>query len=248
MSNEHTERATARLRKVDVAVTLATAPLWAPMLLVIAVAVLLSSGRPIFFCQDRIGQGSTPFRMRKFRSMKNGDNPLIPQPDRITPIGRLLRRTSLDELPQLLHVLGGSMSLVGPRPMLPAQADALSVDQARRHTVRPGLTGLAQVSGRNSLPWDERFVYDTQWADDPSMRLYCAILYRTVRTVATGHGVAGHSHHDRVVATAATATEASQRPGRNDASQLDLDQIHLTDALDERGPAAGLAHELPRAS
>ena len=147
-------------RAADIALIAASAPLWMPVMAVVAAAVLVTSGRPIFFTQDRVGRNGETFSMRKFRSMRNGNNPVIPDPNRITAIGAILRRTSLDELPQLFSVLDGSMSLVGPRPLLPQQLSALTPTQHLRFTVPPGLTGLAQVNGRNQLSWDERFEFD----------------------------------------------------------------------------------------
>ena len=207
-------RTQTALRCLDLLVVVLAAPIWVPTLLVVGASVVISSGTPTLFCQARVGRDDRLFSMRKFRSMRDGVNPLIPDPDCITPIGRFLRRTSLDELPQLLNVLDGSMSLVGPRPLLPSQQAALSELQKFRHSVRPGLTGLAQVSGRNTLSWDERFVFDLEWASAPSIRGYFAILGRTVRTVLSGSGVEGHDAADRVIATANSAV-------------LDLDTISL---------------------
>lgn len=203
-----------RLRSADLLLIALAAPAWIPALGTIALGVLVTSGSPILFRQERVGRGGRTFSMYKFRSMRNGDNPLIPDPDRITPIGKFLRRTSLDELPQLLNVVEGSMSLVGPRPMLPSQQSALSETQSSRHAVRPGLTGLAQVNGRNALSWDERFIYDVRWAKAPSLRRYFSILSRTASTVLRGDGIDGHSTNDRVLI-------------ETDPSILDLDAISL---------------------
>ena len=209
-----TVRTTRLLRCMDLALIAVAAPLWIPAFVLIALAVLLTSGFPILFCQERVGRDGRSFSMRKFRSMRNGNNPLIPDPNRITRIGAVLRRTSLDELPQLLNVLDGSMSLVGPRPMLPSQLSALSPAQLDRHLVRPGLTGLAQVNGRNALTWDERFVFDVEWATKPSLRRYVDILGRTASTVIAGDGVDGHAINDRVLV-------------ESQAAVLDLDEISL---------------------
>lgn len=207
-------RADRTLRYLDLGLIVVTAPLWVPALCLLGTAVLISSGRPILFTQERVGKDGSTFPMRKFRSMRNGNNPLIPDPRRITPIGNVLRRSSLDELPQLLNVIDGTMSLVGPRPMLPSQQPALSAKQTQRHLVRPGLTGLAQVSGRNALTWDERFVYDLDWAQNPTPTRYLSILRRTARTVIGGAGVQGHAANDRVtISTTPTV--------------LDLDEILL---------------------
>ncbi len=194
-----------RLRWLDLAIVTVSAPLWIPALAGISAAVLVSSGRPILFVQERVGLDAKTFPMRKFRSMTNGDNPVIPDPDTITPIGSRLRRTSLDELPQILNVIDGSMSLVGPRPILPAQLERLSTEQRRRLSVLPGLTGLAQVNGRNSLSWDQRFEFDLKWALGPSVLGYLSILFRTVKTVLTGQGVDGHDPADRLLITSVTS-------------------------------------------
>lgn len=186
-------------RALDLGLIAITAPLWAPALATISVVVAISSGRPILFRQRRVGRCGVSFSMLKFRSMTNGDNPLVPDPAKITPIGHLLRRTSLDELPQILNVLAGHMSLVGPRPMLPCQAAEMTTGQQQRHRVRPGVTGLAQVNGRNMLSWNERFDYDLAWAAKPSPILYLRILFRTVTVVVTGSGVDGHDAKDPFV-------------------------------------------------
>lgn len=198
-------RAIRHLRFLDVLLISITAPIWIPVLVMLGLLVAITSGRPVLFRQQRVGRNGEPFSMLKFRSMVNRDNPLVPDPSRITTIGRILRRSSLDELPQLLNVARGQMSLVGPRPMLPAQVDELSNDQAFRHTVRPGLTGLAQVNGRNSLHWDARFSHDLAWARSPRPRRYFEILARTIFVVTIGDGVAGHDATDRFVDLASTS-------------------------------------------
>ena len=192
-------RAIQQTRFFDVTLIVITSPFWIPVLVALSLLVLVTSGRPVLFCQQRVGRDGELFSMLKFRSMVTGDNPLVPDPSRITPIGRLLRRSSLDELPQLLNVVGGHMSLVGPRPMLPTQVEALSDTQNYRHAVRPGLTGLAQVNGRNSLRWEDRFTHDLAWAESPRAREYFHILARTIRVVTCGDGVAGHDSTDRFV-------------------------------------------------
>ena len=188
-----------RLRTVDLAIVTLAAPIWVPILVLLGIAIVISSGRPILFRQDRVGRSGVPFSIRKFRSMTTGDNPLIPDPSYVTPIGRILRRTSLDELPQLLNVIDGSMSVVGPRPMLPDQADALTPAQATRHNVRPGLTGLAQVNGRNALSWGDRIDFDVTWATNPNVRSYLATLWHTIIPVISGDGIDGHDATDPLV-------------------------------------------------
>jgi len=135
-----------RFRLLDLTVLAASAPIWVPVMAACAAAVAIGSGRPAFFRQERVGLDGVTFQVLKFRSMRVSDRPEAPSAATITRVGAVLRRTSLDELPQLLNVLRGEMSLVGPRPMLPRQVAALSCGQERRHLVRPGLTGLAQVN------------------------------------------------------------------------------------------------------
>lgn len=196
------------IRSLDVGIVVLLAPAWIPLMIITGAAVLISSGRPILFTQERIGSGGSPFRMYKFRSMLTGRNALVPDPTRITAVGRLLRRTSLDELPQLVNVLRGDMSLVGPRPMLPEQFASLSTSERERASIRPGLTGLAQVNGRNSLLWNDRLAFDLRWARQPTIRLYFATLCKTARVVIGGQGVDGHDPTDPVVDLRPTLTDA----------------------------------------
>jgi lipopolysaccharide/colanic/teichoic acid biosynthesis glycosyltransferase len=159
---------------------------------VIAVAIRVSMGRPIFFRQLRPGRDEHPFTLLKFRTMREsrgGDTTTSADADRITRLGRWLRRTSLDELPELVNVLRGEMSLVGPRPLLIAYLDRYSETQRRRHEVKPGITGIAQVSGRNALSFEEQFELDVWYVDHRSLALDLRILARTVRVVFGGEGV-----------------------------------------------------------
>ncbi len=188
-----------RLRALDLGLLTLGAPVWMPVMLACALAVAIGSGRPIFFRQERVGRSGVPFQVMKFRSMRVADDLEQPTADSITRVGALLRRTSLDELPQLLNVLRGDMSLVGPRPMLPRQVAALSETQATRHDVRPGLTGLAQVSGRNAIPWTERLALDVDWATGASIRTYVGIVAKTFTVIATGAGVDGNDTDDPFV-------------------------------------------------
>jgi len=191
--------ASRRLRALDLGLLILGAPLWVPVMVVCALAVAIGSGRPVFFRQERVGRDGVPFQVLKFRSMRVADGLEQPTAATITRVGALLRRTSLDELPQLLNVLRGDMSLVGPRPMLPRQVAALSTAQAVRHDVRPGLTGLAQVSGRNSIPWVERLAIDVAWATTASIRGYLSIVAKTFAVIATGSGVDGNDADDPFV-------------------------------------------------
>lgn len=187
-------------RLVDWAVLIACAPVLVPAGLMIGLCVALTSRGPVLFKQERVGVRGARFEVFKFRSMVDGDNPLVPDPTRITRVGAVLRRWSLDELPQLLNVAKGEMSAVGPRPTVASQVDRYTQDQARRLTVRPGLTGLAQVSGRNSLAWADRIELDLTYVDSRSLRRDVAILIRTVSTVLTGEGADGHDAADPMLA------------------------------------------------
>lgn len=161
-----------------------------------ALAIRLTSPGPILFHQERVGRDGVAFRVHKFRTMVPGDNPIFPDADLITPVGRVLRRSSLDELPQLLNVARGEMSIVGPRPTLAYQVERYDERQRRRLAVRPGLTGLAQVNGRNSLTWGERIEFDVRYVETQSLLIDCRILARTAASMLSGDGVEGHPTDD----------------------------------------------------
>ncbi|CAN5559705.1 hypothetical protein BH10ACT3_BH10ACT3_10470 [soil metagenome] len=144
--------------------------------------------------------GGESFRVWKFRTMVAGDNPIFPDASRITSAGKVLRRLSLDELPQLINVATGEMSIVGPRPTLAYQVDRYDDHQRRRLAVRPGLTGLAQVSGRNSLSWSDRIDYDVTYVDTQSIIQDVRIMLRTAATMISGDGVEGHPTDDPLAA------------------------------------------------
>ena len=163
-----------------------TAPFWLPLMLMTALAVWLAEGRPILFMQERAGRNGVPFHLIKFRTMKTTGGS---DAERLTRFGRLLRASSLDELPELLHVLSGRMSLVGPRPLPTAYLPRYSPEQMRRHAVRPGITGWAQVHGRNATSWERRFAYDLWYIDHASLWLDVKILLMTIGTVFTARGV-----------------------------------------------------------
>lgn len=167
-----------------------------------ALAVRFTSAGPVFFRQERIGLDGQPFNCLKFRSMLHGDNPLIPADDRITAVGRWLRRLSLDELPQLVNVARGDMSVVGPRPMLPFQAERCDDEQQRRFSVRPGLTGWAQINGRNALSWPDRIALDIDYVDKQSIMMDMRIIAGTATAILSGDGVEGHDADDPFVTQA----------------------------------------------
>jgi len=163
-----------------------------PVLGAAAIAVRLGLGRPVLFRQVRPGLHTRPFTIYKFRTMRDvrgSDGALLPDGDRLTRLGELLRSTSVDELPELWNVLRGDMSLVGPRPLLMRYLDRYRDDQVRRHEVRPGITGLAQVSGRNGIDWERRLALDTWYVDHRSLGLDLSILGRTVGLVVRRVGI-----------------------------------------------------------
>jgi sugar transferase EpsL len=163
-----------------------------PLLAVLALLVRLRMGRPVLFRQVRPGWHERPFVLLKFRTMRDerdGAGRLLSDEARLTRFGRLLRRTSLDELPELVNVVRGEMSLVGPRPLLMEYLPRYSAEQRRRHDVRPGITGWTQVNGRNALDWDEKLRLDVWYVDHRSLRMDLAILLRTLGKVVKGEGV-----------------------------------------------------------
>ena len=182
----------AQKRLLDIGVAAAGLVVLSPLLLAIALAVRVRVGSPVLFRQTRPGRGGRRFELLKFRTMtdrRGPDGELLPDAERLTWVGRVLRKTSLDEVPELVNVLRGDMSLVGPRPLLVEYLDLYSPREARRHEVRPGITGWAQVNGRNATSWDERFAHDLYYVDHRSMRLDLHILKRTFVEVLTGAGV-----------------------------------------------------------
>jgi len=165
-----------------------------PLQAVIAVVVLIVHGRPVLFRQDRPGLNGKVFRLVKFRSMRHPDAVRVTDEQRLTALGTFLRATSLDELPTLWNVVRGDMSLVGPRPLLVAYLSRYTPEQARRHEVRPGITGLAQVRGRNGLDWDEKLALDVEYVDTRSFRLDLRILWETIAVVLRRDGITADGH------------------------------------------------------
>lgn len=184
-------------RAIDLAAVAAAAPIAAPLTAGTALVVRLTMGSPVLFAQRRPGHEGRLFTAYKFRSMRDAvdrEGNLLPDAQRLTAAGRFIRRTSLDELPQLWNVLRGDMSLVGPRPLLVEYLPRYSQEQLRRHDVRPGITGWAQVCGRNATSWQERFEQDLYYVDHWSLRLDLRILWRTVRKVVLSEGVSAEGH------------------------------------------------------
>ncbi|WP_333667321.1 sugar transferase [Acinetobacter guillouiae] len=184
-------------RLVDIVISLTALMILSPIFLFVAYKVRKNLGSPIFFYQERPGKNGELFKMMKFRSMKDATdtqgNPL-PDEQRITPFGQKLRSTSLDEMPQLINVLKGDMSVVGPRPMLKEFVELYSPEQARRLEVRPGMTGLAQISGRNELDYEERFKYDVWYVDNQSLLVDFKIMFKTVSVMTNREGINAPGH------------------------------------------------------
>ncbi|MFK5647484.1 sugar transferase [Ornithinimicrobium sp. LYQ121] len=178
-------------RALDLSIAVPAVALSAPLQAITALVVWARMGRPVLFRQQRPGLHGEPFEMVKFRTMKapSPERGLIHDADRLTPLGSFLRSTSLDELPTLWNVVGGTMSLVGPRPLLMSYLDRYTPAQARRHEVRPGLTGLAQVNGRNSITWEEKFARDIEYVDNHSLVGDLKIVALTARQVLRRDGI-----------------------------------------------------------
>lgn len=180
-------------RGMDVFVSLMALILLLPVQLVLAVVVLVKHGRPVIFTQPRPGLNGKVFKLYKFRSMRNPSATLVTDEQRLTSFGKALRATSLDELPSLVNVLKGEMSLVGPRPLLVDYLELYTPEQARRHEVRPGVTGLAQVKGRNGLSWDEKFAYDVEYVENRSLMLDLKILIMTAFKAVLREGISANN-------------------------------------------------------
>src|SRR3954447_6243507 len=183
-------------RPVDIAIAMVALIVLSPLLLAAAIAIKLGSRGPVLYRQRRVGLGGEEFEMLKLRTMVSGSDPVgigtaVTRDDpRVTGAGRVLRRTSLDEVPNLLNVLRGEMAIVGPRPTIPAQVIDYTPRQHRRHDVRPGITGWAQVQGRAGIPWDDRIELDLWYVEHRSAPLDARILAKTLWLLVTGHGLA----------------------------------------------------------
>jgi sugar transferase EpsL len=179
-------------RCVDLLIVISGSILLCPLMLILAILVKFKLGSPVLFKQQRPGFKGKPFMMRKFRTMtdeKDGDGRLLSDGDRLTPFGQFLRSSSLDELPELFNVLTGDMSLVGPRPLLMQYLERYNSEQARRHDVKPGITGWAQINGRNAIAWEEKFKLDIWYVDNQSLWLDLKILFLTVWKVIKREGI-----------------------------------------------------------
>lgn len=182
----------ASKRLFDLAVVILAAPFWLPLLAVLALLVRLKLGSPVFFRQKRPGHREAIFELIKVRTMtdeRDTTGQLLPDSERLTSFGRWLRSTSLDELPELINVLKGEMSLVGPRPLLVQYLPRYSSEQRRRHEVPPGLTGWVQVNGRNALSWEQKFALDVWYVEHRTLWLDLRILFRTVWQVVSRQGI-----------------------------------------------------------
>lgn len=190
-------------RVLDLALAFVALIVLAPIMLATALLVRATLGSPVLFRQVRPGRHGRPFNILKFRTMRLG-RPGADDASRLTPVGRLLRSLSLDELPELFNVLNGTMSLVGPRPLLMQYIDRYTPEQARRHEVRPGITGLAQVRGRNALSWERKFELDVEYVNRCSFELDATILALTMWQVIARHGInqPGHATAQEFIGTA----------------------------------------------
>lgn len=184
-------------RLFDIVISSLLLILLSPVLLVLSILVRITLGSPVLFRQVRPGLHGRPFTMYKFRTMtdeRDIQGRLLPDEQRLTKLGRFLRSTSLDELPELFNVLKGDMSLVGPRPLLMEYLPLYTPEQARRHEVRPGITGWAQVNGRNAISWEEKFRYDVWYVDNWSFWLDIKILWMTIVSVLKREGISAQGH------------------------------------------------------
>jgi sugar transferase EpsL len=184
-------------RLLDLFVTIPCLVLGTPLLLILSILIRVKLGAPILFQQERPGLHGQPFMMYKFRTMtddRDSDGELLPDDKRFTKFGKLLRSTSLDELPELFNVLKGEMSLVGPRPLLMRYLNRYSPEQARRHEAKPGITGWAQVNGRNAISWKKKFELDVWYVDNNNLLVDIKILFLTIKKVLIREGISQADH------------------------------------------------------
>ena len=212
-------------RPLDLIFALFTLILLFPVMLIIALLVRIKLGSPVFFKQERPGRSGKIFTLYKFRSMlsdQTGDIDPKKDAERMTPFGRKLRATSLDELPELINILRGDMSFVGPRPLLIRYLERYTPHQARRHEVRPGLTGLAQVHGRNAISWEEKFDWDIRYVDRITFAGDCRIIFETVKKTFRKEGI-----------TASGEATMGEFMGTNDRLEISAGQT-IEDATDPK--------------
>ena len=179
-------------RPLDLILSLIAIIILSPILIIVSILVRIKLGSPILFTQDRPGLNENIFKMYKFRTMtdqRDENNQLLPDKDRLTKFGKLLRSTSLDELPELFNILKGDMSIVGPRPLLVQYLDLYNDHQKRRHEVLPGLTGYAQVNGRNAISWEDKFDLDVEYVDNISFIQDLKIVFLTIKKVFVKEGI-----------------------------------------------------------
>lgn len=184
-------------RILDFTLSLTLIIILLPVLIVTAIFILLFIGRPLLFKQQRPGKNEKPFMVYKFRTMtneKNSEGVLLPDECRLNNAGKFLRKLSLDELPQLFNVLKGDLSLVGPRPLLMEYLPLYNSTQKKRHEVKPGITGWAQVNGRNSISWEEKFILDTWYVENQTIILDIKILFLTIKKVFIREGISSNDH------------------------------------------------------
>jgi lipopolysaccharide/colanic/teichoic acid biosynthesis glycosyltransferase len=184
-------------RFFDLVIVISTAFLWLPLIAALAGCSAIFLGRPVFFTQMRPGKGGKPFKILKLRTMTEGvdaQGALLSDAERLTTFGKFLRSTSLDEFPEIVNVLKGDMSLVGPRPLLMEYIDRYTPEQARRHEICPGITGWAQVNGRNTICWEDKFTLDVWYVDHRSMLLDIKILWMTITKVFKRDGISEDGH------------------------------------------------------
>jgi lipopolysaccharide/colanic/teichoic acid biosynthesis glycosyltransferase len=204
-------------RLFDLAITIPGLVVTSPLLLVLAILVRIFIGSPVFFRQQRPGYKNRLFYVYKFRTMteaQDGEGNLLPDAQRLTPLGRFMRDFSLDELPELFNILWGEMSLVGPRPLLTQYLERYSPDQARRHDVLPGITGWAQINGRNALSWEEKFRLDVWYVDNWSFWLDVKILLLTIWKVLKREGISqpGHATAEEFIGSVEEESNESTHP------------------------------------
>lgn len=201
-------------RTFDLAVSVGALIVLTPLILILAVLIRIKLGSPVLFVQLRPGLRGKPFTIYKFRTMAelyDADGQLLSDEQRLTAFGKWMRRYSLDELPQLLNVLKGELSLVGPRPLLMEYLDRYTPEQARRHEVKPGITGWAQVNGRNELSWEQKFALDVWYVDHRSFGLDLLILWKTAQKVLRSEGISQAGHATMPVYMGSSQEHSSQR-------------------------------------